>query len=166
MALMNSYDHILKIWDDFGKLSGRRYQPVESYRTKGAKILLLSMGSLSEVAEVAVDELRDAGVKVGLLKLRLWRPFPFAALREAAAGAELLIVCDRALSFGGAGGPVMAEVRSAFYPLASRPQIMGYIIGLGGRDVPPQAFKDVVVQAQAEAQKGPTQEFHIFGVRG
>jgi pyruvate ferredoxin oxidoreductase alpha subunit len=113
-----------------------------------------------------VDELREAGVPVGLVKLRLWRPFPFADLRAAVAGAELLIVCDRALSLGGAAGPVMAEVRSAFYPVASQPQILGYAIGLGGRDVSPQTFKEVVSQAQREAQQGPSQEFYLFGVRG
>jgi pyruvate ferredoxin oxidoreductase alpha subunit len=166
MALINSYEHILKVWGEYGKLTGRKYQPVERYKTKGAKVLLLTMGCLSEVAEIAVDELREAGVPVGLVKLRLWRPFPFADLRAAVAGAELLIVCDRALSLGGAAGPVLAEVRSAFYPMSPRPQILGYTVGLGGRDVPPETFKEVVAQAQMEAQKGPTQEYHIFGVRG
>jgi pyruvate ferredoxin oxidoreductase alpha subunit len=166
MALTNSYEHILKVWEEFGKLTGRHYQPVERYKTKGAKVLLLTMGSLSEVAEIAVDELRAAGQPVGLLKLRLWRPFPFKDLRDAVAGAELLIVCDRALSLGGAAGPVLAEVRSAFYPVSFRPHILGYTIGLGGRDVPPEVFKEVVAQATAEAQTGPTQEFHLFGVRG
>ena len=166
VALTNAYDQIVKVWEEYAKLSGRQYQPVERYKTKGAKVLLLTMGSLSEVAEIAVDELREAGVPVGLVKLRLWRPFPFADLRAAVAGAELLIVCDRAMSLGGAAGPVMAEVRSAFYPVASQPKILGYAIGLGGRDVSPQTFKEVVSQAQREAQQGPSQEFYLFGVRG
>jgi pyruvate ferredoxin oxidoreductase alpha subunit len=166
MALFHSYDHILKVWEEFDKITGRRYSPVERYRTQGAKVLLLTMGSLGEVAEVAVDEMRDAGLKVGLLKLRLWRPFPFKALREAAARAELLIVCDRALSLGGGAPPLLAEVRSAFYPLDARPQILGYVIGLGGRDVSPESFKEVIAQARKESQEGPAQEYHIFGVRG
>jgi len=166
MALVNSYGHIQKVWDKFADLTGRRYLPVERYRTRGAKVLLLTMGSLGEVAEVAVDQMREAGLAVGLLKLRLWRPFPFEALRSAVGGAELLVVCDRALSLGGAAGPVLGEVRSALYPLAARPQVMGYVIGLGGRDIPPEVFKEVVAQAQTEAQKGPTAEYHIFGVRG
>ncbi|MDP3182064.1 MAG: pyruvate ferredoxin oxidoreductase, partial [Desulfobaccales bacterium] len=65
MALTNSYEHILKVWKEYGKLTGRQYQPVERYKTKGAKVLLLTMGCLSEVAEIAVDELREAGVPVG-----------------------------------------------------------------------------------------------------
>jgi pyruvate/2-oxoacid:ferredoxin oxidoreductase alpha subunit len=82
------------------------------------------------------------------------------------AGAKLLIVCDRALSLGSATAPVLAEVRSAFYSLAKRPQILGYVVGLGGRDVSPEAFKEIVAQAQTEAKEGPSQEFHLFGVRG
>jgi len=166
MALTGSYEHILKVWKEWGDLTGRHYQPVERYRTEGAKVLLLIMGSLAEVAEVAVDEMRAAGEPVGLVKLRLWRPFPFAALREAVAGADLLIVLDRALSLGGAAGPVLAEVRSALYPLEKRPQVLGYTIGLGGRDVQPQAFKDVVRHALAEIKQGPSQEFYWVGVRG
>ncbi|MBW1917674.1 MAG: pyruvate ferredoxin oxidoreductase [Deltaproteobacteria bacterium] len=166
VTLMNSYDQIMKVWQEWGQLTGRDYHPVEHYKTEGAKILLLTMGCLSEVAEIAVDELRDAGVPVGLLKLRLWRPFPFAALREAVNGAELLIVCDRALSVGGPGGPVLSEVRSVLYPLSPQPKVLGYIIGLGGRDVPPEDFKEIVAQAQAEAELGPRQEFYMYGVRG
>jgi pyruvate ferredoxin oxidoreductase alpha subunit len=166
VTLTQSYDHILKVWEEWGKLTGRQYHPVERCQTEGAKILLLTMGSLSEVAEIAVEEMRDQGLPVGLLKLRLWRPFPFKDLREAVKGAEILIVCDRALSLGGPGGPVLSEVRSALYPLAERPAAVGYIIGLGGRDVNPSAFKDIVAQAQTEVSQGLKEEFHLYGVRG
>jgi pyruvate ferredoxin oxidoreductase alpha subunit len=166
MALTGSYEHILNVWKEWADLTGRIYKPVEKYKTNGAKILLLTMGCLSEVAEVAVDEMRVAGLEVGLLKLRMWRPFPFADLRAAVEGAELLIVCDRALSLGGAAPPVLAEVRSAFYEMPNKPRTASFVIGLGGRDVDPGVFKKIVAQAQAEAETGPTQEYHIFGVRG
>lgn len=166
VALTGAYRRILDIWQEWGKLTGRYYHPVEHYKTEGAKVLFLTMGSLSEVAEIAVDELREAGEEVGLLKLRLWRPFPFEALRQAVDGAELVIVCDRALSLGGPGGPVHSEVRNALYPLAQRPQTLGYIIGLGGRDVPPATFKEIFGLARRELEKGPGQEFYVFGVRG
>jgi pyruvate ferredoxin oxidoreductase alpha subunit len=165
VALTNSYDHILEVWREWGALTGRHYKPVESYRTEGAKVLLLMMGSLAEVAEVAVDEMREAGQPVGLIKPRMWRPFPFKDLREAVAGADLVIVCDRALSLGGAAGPVMAEVRSALYPLANKPAVLGYTVGLGGRDVQPQAFKDMVDHALMEVKQGPSEEFYLVGVR-
>ncbi len=166
MALKGSRQVIEEVWQEWGDLTGRRYQAVERYRTEGAKVLLLIMGSLGEVAEVAVDELRSAGLPVGLLKLRLWRPFPFDALRQAVAGADLLIVCDRAVSLGGAAGPVLAEVRSALYPLPARPQVLGYLVGLGGRDVQPQGFVDLVRHAQSEMKHGPSQEFYWAGARG
>jgi len=166
VALTNSYGPILEVWREWGELTGRHYKPVETHRTEGAKVVLLIMGSLAEVAETAVDTMRDQGIPVGLVKLRLWRPFPFADLRQALAGAELVIVCDRALSLGGAAGPVQAEVRSAMYPLAKKPHILGYAVGLGGRDVQPEVFEELVQLAQAEVKKGPSEEFHIYGVRG
>jgi len=165
-ALTNSYPPILEVWREWGELTGRHYHPVEHYRTEGAKVLLLIMGSLAEVAEEAVDEMRDAGQAVGLLKPRLWRPFPFQDLRQAVAGAELVIVCDRAMSLGGAANPVMAEVRSALYPLAKKPPVLGYAVGLGGRDVQPQAFKELVAHALSEIKQGPSEEYYMVGVRG
>jgi len=165
VALTESYNQILKVWEEWGKITGRNYRPVEHYRTEGAKTLLLMMGSLAQVAEVAVDEMRENGESVGLVKPRLWRPFPFNDLREAVADAELVIVCDRALSLGGAAGPVLAEVRSALYPLAKKPAVIGYTVGLGGRDVQPEAFKEIVRLAQAEAATGPSEEYFLFGVR-
>ena len=165
-TLMDSYDHITKVWNEWGDLTGRRYKPVERYKANGAKILFLTMGCLSEVAEIAVDELQAAGESVGLVKLRMWRPFPFADLRAALAGADLVIICDRALSPGGAAPPVLAEVRSALYAQANRPQTLGFIIGLGGRDVNPENFKDILSRAKTERDQGPSQEFYLYGVRG
>lgn len=165
MALTNSYGPILEIWKEWGDLTGRYYKPVETYRADDAKILLVIMGSLGEVAEPAVDALREQGVPIGLVKIRLWRPFPFADVRQALAGADLVIVCDRIPVLGAAGGPVLTELRSTLYPLATKPQTLGYIIGLGGRDVQPVDFEKLVKHAQAEA-KQPSQEFYFYGVRG
>jgi pyruvate ferredoxin oxidoreductase alpha subunit len=166
VALTNAYGPILEIWKEWGDLTGRYYKPVETYRTEDAKIIIMMMGSLAEVAETAVDAMREQGLPVGLVKIRLWRPFPFTDVRQALAGAELIIVCDRALSLGGAAGPVLAEVRSAMYPLAQRPHILGYTVGLGGRDTQPEDFEKLVQHAQAEVKQGPSQEYYIYGVRG
>ena len=165
-VLTASYDHILQVWREWGDLTGRHYKPVERYKADGAKVLFLTMGCLSEVAEVAIDELQAAGESVGLVKLRLWRPFPFTELRQALTGADLVIVCDRALSPGGAAPPVLAEVRSALYTQSRRPQTLGYIIGLGGRDVNPGDIKEIFARARTEQAQGPSQEFHLYGVRG
>jgi pyruvate ferredoxin oxidoreductase alpha subunit len=76
-TIVKSKKVILQVWKEWERQFGRKYEPIESYRTKGADILLLTMGSMGETAEIAVDELRKKGAKVGLLKLKLWRPFPF-----------------------------------------------------------------------------------------
>ena len=134
-ALLNSKKTILKAWAEWEALFGRSYKPVETYKAEGAETLILTMGSMGETASLAIDELRGAGEKVGLVKLRLWRPFPFEEFKEAIKGAKRLIVTDRAISFGGPGGPVASEVKSALYGESDRPAVASFIIGLGGRDV-------------------------------
>ena len=102
---------------------------------------------------------------VGLIKLRLWRPFPFAEVRDAVKDAETLIVLDRALSFGGPGGPVASEIRSALYGLAKRPKVVGFVGGLGGRDITPEGFKEMINRGIEIARKGSEHEFEMFAVR-
>ena len=132
--LVNSKQVILQAWDEFYKAFGRKYLPVEKYHSDGAKVLIMTMGSSGETASVAIDELRAEGMNVGQVRLRLWRPFPFEELREAVKDADVLIVMDRAMSFGGPGGPVASEVKSALYNQAKKPKVVSYIISLGGRD--------------------------------
>ncbi len=163
--LRKSREIILKVWQEFGRAFGRHYHPVERYRCDGAEVLLLTMGSFSETAMTAIDGLHQKGKKVGLLKLRLWRPFPFAELRQAVKGAKILIVLDRSLSFGGPGGPVASEIRSALYSQADRPKIVNFVGGLGGRDITVGDFEQMVGRGIEVARKGSDQEFEIFGVR-
>ncbi len=165
-ALKNSKKVILEVWKEWKQKFGRSYEPVESYKTKDADILLLSMGSMGETAEVAIDEMRKQGVPVGHLSLRLWRPFPFEELKKAVKGAKVLVVLDRAVSYGGPGGPVCSEVRSAFYDDADKPLVMNQIIGLGGRDVPVREFVKIIEKAQKALKTKPKQDYEIHGVRG
>ena len=92
---------IEECWAEFARQFGRTYRPVETYRTDGARTLLLTMGSYGETAMEAIDQMRGQGKDVGLVRLRLWRPFPFAELREAVKEADVLVVLDRAVSPGG-----------------------------------------------------------------
>ena len=156
---------ILECWDRFGKSFGRFYHPVESYRSEDAKVLLLTMGSFGETAGVAVDSLRAEGKSVGLIKLRLWRPFPFEELRQAVRNAEVLIVLDRALSFGGQGGPVCSEVRSALYGQDKKPKVVSFVGGLGGRDITVDGFEEIINRGIDISRKGSKREFEIYGVR-
>ena len=166
IALRNSYSVILEVWKEWGKLTGRHYNPIETYRMDGAKVALLTMGSFGEVAMDAVDQMRGKGIPVGLLKLRLWRPFPFEDIRKAMQGLEMLVVMDRAISTGGIGGPVASEMKSALYGQAKRPKIISFIAGLGGRDVPPEVFEEMVDQALKLKGKRKIEEFYTIGIRG
>jgi pyruvate ferredoxin oxidoreductase alpha subunit len=123
------------------------------------------MGSFGETAMKAVDSLRDEGKEVGLIKLLLWRPFPFEEIRRAVRHAEVLIVLDRAISFGGPGGPVCSEIRSALYNEDKKPKVIGFVGGLGGRDISPDGFKQIINRGIEISQTGSEQEFEMFGVR-
>jgi len=164
--LRASKEIILQCWAEFGKTFQRHYSPIESYRTEGARVLLLTMGSFSETAMTAIDKMRDKGKEVGLVRIRLWRPFPFEEFRQAVRNADVLVVVDRALSFGGPGGPVCSEVRSALYGEKQKPKVVSFIAGLGGRDITPAGFEEIVERGIEIAQKGSENEFEIFGVRG
>lgn len=165
-ALLKSKPIILKAWDELAEVTGRRYRPVECYQTEGAKILVVTMGSLGQTAQLAIDSLREEGEAVGLVKLRLWRPFPVEEFRRAVEGAELLVVVDRAISFGGPGGPVAGELRSVLYHTKKPPRVVNLIAGLGGRDVQPNDFEQMVEQAKSRAAAGREDEYLIYGVRG
>lgn len=164
-ALKNSKKAILEVWAEWERTFGRRYRPVETYKTDDAETLLITMGSMGETAEIAVNELREKGLPVGLVKLRLWRPFPFEEFRAAVRKAKLLIVTDRAVSFGGPGGPVYGEIRSALYNEKERPDVYDYIIGLGGRDVAVDDFTAMVEKAAKDHKKGLKKDYEFYGVR-
>ena len=164
-ALKNSKKTILAVWAEWAQMFGRTYKPVETYKTEGADILLLTMGSIGETAELAIDELRAQGMAVGLVKLRLWRPFPFEEIKEVLSKAKKVVVTDRAVSFGGPGGPVCSEIKAALYDVDPRPAIYNYIIGLGGRDVTVGDFVSMinkVAEADASAIAG---SYEFWGVR-
>lgn len=156
---------ILQCWQEFGRSFGRQYQPVESYHSQGARVLLLTMGSFSGTAMETIDKMRAEGQDVGLIRIRLWRPFPFVELRQAVKDAEVLVVLDRAISFGGPGGPVGSEVKSALYNEKKRPRVVSIIGGLGGRDITIAGFEAIINRGVEIAEKGSQQEFEMFGVR-
>jgi len=166
MALINSKKVILEIWKEWKEQFGREYAPVTTYKTEGARVLLLTVGSMDETAEVGIDELRERKVPVGLVRLKLWRPFPSEEIRKAVKGAKVLAVMDRAVSCGGAAGPVCAEVKSALYGEQDCPAIVNYIIGLGGRDVTVDDFITIAEKAAKAEKEKPKEAYEIYGVRG
>ncbi len=156
---------VLAAWQEFGERYGRHYAPVETYRVDGAELLFITMGVISRTAMSAVDRLREAGKAVGLVRFRLWRPFPLQEFRKTVRGAKVIAVIDRCLSLGAHGGPVCLEVRSALYPMADRPQVFGFVLGLGGRDVTVADFFEIVDRAERYATAGPEEEYSLIGLR-
>jgi pyruvate ferredoxin oxidoreductase alpha subunit len=165
VALLSSMPKILETWKAYGDMTGRYYNPIETYRAEDADTLLVTMGSFGETASVAVDRMREEGRSAGLVKIRLWRPFPFDAFRKAVQGAKNLVVIDRAVSVGGPGGPVASEVKAALFGEESRPSVYNYVAGISGRDVAPSDFIKMVDKAEIEIEEGKKDGYEIYGVR-
>lgn len=160
-ALLKSFPVIKQGWDELADLTGRKYSPVETYRTEDAETIILGMGSICETASLAVDQMRERGKKAGLVKLRLWRPLPVDDIKKAIARAKDVLVLDRAVSFGAANAPVTSEIRAIMYHESNRPNIHNVIAGLGGRDVTPDHVIEMLEMALADKTHG----YNIFGVR-
>jgi len=136
---------------EWAALTGRSWGVVERYRCEGARTAIVTMGSMCGTAREAVDLMRDAGQPVGLVKLRLFRPLPVQALREALADISELIVLDRNHS-PGCGGILHQELRGALYGTSVQPRIHGLLAGVGGVNVSPDKIVEFVQQtAQREA---------------
>lgn len=173
MALPNSYfEHrrglaeamrgvipiILETAREYETLSGRSYGLFEEYRLDDAEIAVMVLSSAAGTAKDAVDQLRAEGLKAGLLKLRVFRPFPAEELARAMGHLRALAVLDRADSLNGVGGPVFSETRNALYGLASdgrAPKIVNFIYGLGGRDIGMEHFREVFEDLADLAEGAP-----------
>jgi pyruvate ferredoxin oxidoreductase alpha subunit len=164
VAIRSSMPKILEMWKAFGEMTGRYYHPIETYKAEEAETLLVTMGSFGETASAAVDKMREEGRSVGLVKIRLWRPFPFDAFKKASLNAKQLVVIDRAISVG-ACGPVASEVKAALYGEVQRPSVYNFVAGLGGRDVTPSDFVKMVDKAEIEIEEGNKEGFELYGVR-
>jgi pyruvate ferredoxin oxidoreductase alpha subunit len=164
-ALINSQKVMEKAWDEMAEVVGRKYSVLENYKTDDADIVFLTMGGISETCMTAVDQMRDEGKKVGVIRLRMWRPFPFAEVARELGGRKVVLAVDRALSTGGCGGPVATEVKAALYPLDKRPQVVEFIAGLGGRDVTIGDFKNMYEKGVAVADGGAVPPYEMVGVR-
>ncbi|MGA2192574.1 MAG: pyruvate ferredoxin oxidoreductase [Nitrospirota bacterium] len=153
-AMKKAKDVVLEVGKAYGKLSGRSYGFFEDYKLADAEVAVVVLNSAAGTAKVIVDELRAKGIKAGLLKPRLFRPFPYLEVADALKGASAICVMDRADSFGAAGGPLFNEFRSALYDLPVRPMMINKIYGLGGRDVGLDDIRKVYMELVDLAQSG------------
>jgi pyruvate/2-oxoacid:ferredoxin oxidoreductase alpha subunit len=165
-ALNKVPETLAAIEKDWLRMFGRSYGAIERYRTEDAELLLVTSGTVTSTARAVVDARRAAGEKIGLLKVKMFRPFPSALLREAVRGLRpvpRLAVLDRNIS-PGHGGIFAEELRSALYdlPESERPEVFGFVLGLGGRDITPTVIGDVIEQTRAATV--PTREDLWVGV--
>ncbi|MDM8517722.1 transketolase C-terminal domain-containing protein [Desulfobacterales bacterium HSG16] len=142
LAMEKTLEIYNRIEDEFEDVFGRRYGGMETIRCDDADIIIVTSGSATSTCRLAVDELRKQGEKVGILKIKMFRPFPAADLAAALSDVQKVAVVDRNFSFG-AGGIFTQEIKSALCNCAKRPDVFGYIAGLGGRDITTDTFKDI-----------------------
>ena len=153
-AMKGAKKRILEVAAQFAALTGREYGLFEAYRMEDAEIALVLIGSSAGTAKVTVDALRARGIPAGLVKIRVFRPFPAEELAQTLKNVKALAILDKAESFSAQGGPLFAEVRAALYDLEPRPRTVGYVYGLGGRDITPAHFASVFARLEAIAAGG------------
>lgn len=134
-GMKNAKEVALKVAEQFEKMTGRKYGLFEEYRLEDAEAAIVIISSTAGTAKDAVDKLRAEGKKVGLLKIRLFRPFPAEEIAQALKHVKVLAVMDKSDSFSNQGGPLGADIKSALYHVENSPKVINYIYGLGGRDV-------------------------------
>jgi pyruvate/2-oxoacid:ferredoxin oxidoreductase alpha subunit len=153
-ALQNSRETIIKVGQEFGEVFGRTYSStLWANRLDDANTVIVAMGSLVMEATVAADILREAGHKVGVLGLRVFRPFPKADVVKALEKSRLIVVFDKNISYG-LEGATCSEIKSALYGSSVRAVIRNFIVGLGGRDVKARELVDAVNRSLLSVKEG------------
>jgi pyruvate/2-oxoacid:ferredoxin oxidoreductase alpha subunit len=148
--------------EEFGRQFGRTHGILEPYRCEDAELVMVTSGTVTSTSRVVIDRLREEGVKVGLLKVKMFRPFPMDEIKRVLKGIGKVGVIDRNISFGH-GGIFAQEIRSAFCNEDERPMVFGFIMGLGGRDVTPDAIEDAIKVTLHNER--PMEEIYWIGLK-
>ena len=157
---------VKQIGEEYGKLTGRKFGLYEGYMLDDADYVMVLLGSTAGTAKTIIPELRAKGIKAGLLKLRMFRPFPYDEVAGLLAGRKAVAVMDRSDGLAGLGGPVFGEIRSALYEAKQRPPLADYVYGLGGRDCGPAQLMQVFEDMQKMAVTGAAaNRVNYLGVR-
>jgi len=149
---------IEQVGQEFGRTFGRSYGFFEKYRMDDAEVCIVVMSSAAGTGKEAVDELRAEGKKIGLLKPRVFRPFPHDEIAKVLKDMKAVAVLDRSSAPGAFGAPLFTEIRSALYDYDRRPKMVNYVYGLGGRDIKVEHFKEVAAKLERIAATGKVDE--------
>jgi pyruvate/2-oxoacid:ferredoxin oxidoreductase alpha subunit len=147
LAMQAALEHFGQINSEFENIFGRKHSPIEAVHCDDAEIILVTTGTVTGTCRQVVADLRSRGEKIGLLKIKMFRPFPTALLRRHLASAEKVAVIDRNFSFG-ASGIFAQEIRAALCNHSQHPAVFGYVAGLGGRDITPDTLTDIYAQTK------------------
>lgn len=157
-GIENSPRVIEEVAKEFAKTFGRSYGFFEEYRLDDAQLCIVVMSSAAGTGKDAIDELRSEGFRIGLLKPRVFRPFPHEKIADALKKIKAVAVLDRSSAPGAFGAPLFTEIRSALYDYDERPKMVNYVYGLGGRDIKVEHFKDVAKKLEKIAATGKVDE--------
>lgn len=165
-AMKNAKKVIKEVAEEFEKWTGRKYEFFEKYKLNDAEIAIVCMNSTAGTTKAVVDELREKGVKAGLLKLRMFRPFPAEEIAEALQGLKAVAILDKADSLNAAGGALFEDVTSAMYVNKKQVPMVNYIYGIGGRDTTTMQIESVYNDLQEIVKTGETgNPYRYLGLR-
>jgi pyruvate ferredoxin oxidoreductase alpha subunit len=167
-AMKVALKKIQEVTNEYAKISGRSYGNglIDAYKMDDAEIAVICVGSTSGTLKVTVDDLRQEGVKAGLLRLRTFRPLPVQELRKILGNVNTIAVMDKSISFGGNGGAVFHEIRHALYDDSKHPTIVNYIYGLGGRDSRPSQLRGIFEDLMKISKSGKIEnQINYLGLR-
>ena len=165
-AMKKALKAIPEIDEEYAEISGREYRLLHPYMMEDAEVALIGLGSTMGTVRYVVDRMRRRGLKVGMVRMRVFRPFPTEELKELLKDVEVVGVLDKAMSFGAPGGPLYEELRTIFYDVDENPIIVNYIYGLGGRDTPPHLIEEAYEELLEVKRRGEAVEkLKFLGVR-
>lgn len=161
-GMKNAVTAVLEVAEQFEKMTGRKYGLFEEYKLDDAESAIVIINSAAGTAKDAVDKLRAEGRKVGLLKIRLFRPFPAEEIANALKHLKAIAVMDRCESFSNQGGPLNTEIKSSLYGTENSPKIINYIYGIGGRDVRVENIEEVYASLDEIIETGTTGDTYRY----
>jgi pyruvate ferredoxin oxidoreductase alpha subunit len=166
-AMLNCFDVIKNVGKEFEEISGRSYGLFETIGMEDAEFAIVALGSAAGTVRHVVEEMRSGGIPIGMIKLRVFRPFPARELAAALSGLKAVAVFDRSDTFAGnMGGPVFIELRSSLYDLPTRPLLVNYVYGLGGRDLSIDLIKKATEELKEISRNGNVKQLiNYLGLR-
>ena len=166
IAMKKAKDVILEVSKDFEKWTGRHYELFEKYKLDDAELVIVCMNSTAGTTKFVVDKLRDQGIKAGLLKIRVYRPFPAEEIAKALENAKAVAVLDKSDSLNAAGGALFSDVTSGMFVNNIHVPTVNYVYGIGGRDVPASDIESVFSDLAKIAETGNLENpYRYLGLR-